>query len=61
MNRELMLQNLNSYPNKIWNVIIIGGNAIGLSTAIVTTSGDFATLLIEPSDFTKGTSRKRTK
>jgi len=61
MKRELMLGELKSEPDKIWDVIIIGGGATGLGAAVDAASRGFKTLLIEQSDFAKGTSSRSTK
>ncbi|MCZ4243878.1 glycerol-3-phosphate dehydrogenase/oxidase [Pedobacter punctiformis] len=44
-----------------WDFIIIGGGATGLGTALDATSRGFKTLLVEQSDFAKGTSSRSTK
>lgn len=59
MNRELMFQTL--APNKLWDIIIIGGGATGLGTAVDAASRGYQTLLIEQSDFAKGTTSRSTK
>ncbi len=61
MNREHLLANLKSVPDKIWDVIIIGGGATGLGAAVDAASRGFETLLVEQSDFSKGTSSRSTK
>ena len=61
MNRERLLNNLKSNPGKIWDVIIIGGGATGLGAAVDAASRGFETLLVEQSDFAKGTSSRSTK
>jgi glycerol-3-phosphate dehydrogenase len=48
-------------PNKVWDVIIIGGGATGLGTALDAASRGFSTLLVEQADFAKGTSSRSTK
>lgn len=47
--------------NKNWDVIIIGGGATGLGVALDSTSRGYKTLLLEQSDFAKGTSSRSTK
>jgi len=47
--------------NQLWDVIIIGGGATGLGTALDATLRGFKTLLLEQSDFAKGTSSRSTK
>lgn len=44
-----------------WDVIVIGGGATGLGTAVDAASRGYATLLLEASDFGKGTSSRSTK
>ena len=61
MNRTLMLQHLKANPDKLWDVIIVGGGATGLGAAVDAASRGFDTLLIEQSDFAKGTSSRSTK
>jgi len=47
--------------NTHWDVLIIGGGATGIGTAIDAASRGYKTLLVEQSDFGKGTSSKSTK
>ncbi|TDQ07640.1 glycerol-3-phosphate dehydrogenase/oxidase [Pedobacter metabolipauper] len=44
-----------------WDMIIIGGGATGLGTALDAASRGYSTLLLEQSDFAKGTSSRSTK
>lgn len=44
-----------------WDLIVIGGGATGLGTALDAASRGFKTLLLEQSDFAKGTSSRSTK
>ena len=60
MNRENNLQRLAS-RKKPWDVVIIGGGASGLGTALDAASRGYKTLLLEKSDFAKGTSSRSTK
>lgn len=46
---------------EIWDVVVIGGGASGLGTAIEAASRGHSTLLLEASDFAKGTSSRSTK
>ena len=46
---------------KNWDLIIIGGGASGLGTAVDAASRGFKTILIEAVDFAKGTSSRSTK
>jgi glycerol-3-phosphate dehydrogenase len=45
----------------LWDIIIIGGGATGLGTAVDAASRGYRTLLLEQSDFAKGTSSRSTK
>ena len=44
-----------------WDVLIIGGGATGLGAAVEAASRGYRTLLLEASDFAKGTSSRSTK
>jgi glycerol-3-phosphate dehydrogenase len=57
--RENVLSKLDS--QEVWDVIIIGGGASGLGTAIESVTRGYKTLLLEQHDFTKGTSSRSTK
>lgn len=61
MNRDQMLLKLKKNQDKIWDVLVIGGGATGLGTALDATTRGFKTLLLEQSDFAKGTSSRSTK
>src|SRR5450432_4801133 len=50
-----------SDPDTVWDLIVIGGGATGLGTAVDAASRRFNTLLLEQSDFAKGTSSRSTK
>ncbi|WP_185882051.1 glycerol-3-phosphate dehydrogenase/oxidase [Blattabacterium cuenoti] len=59
LNRERflgILENIN-----IWDVVVIGGGATGLGIALDSASRGYKTLLLEQSDFSKGTSSRSTK
>ena len=60
MTRKELLQQLKD-PSHIWDLIIIGGGATGLGTAVEATSRGYRTLLLEQSDFAKATSSRSTK
>jgi glycerol-3-phosphate dehydrogenase len=45
----------------LWDVLIIGGGATGLGTALDAASRGYSVLLLEQSDFAKGTSSRSTK
>jgi glycerol-3-phosphate dehydrogenase len=59
MNRDYMLQQLEQTAE--WDIVIIGGGATGLGTALDAASRGYKTLLIEQADFGKGTSSRSTK
>ena len=58
-NRQQSLASLQQ--TSAWDVIVIGGGATGLGTALDAASRGFSTLLLEASDFAKGTSSRSTK
>lgn len=60
MTREQMLANLEE-TTRIWDVIVIGGGATGLGTALEAASRGYQTLLVEAADFANGTSSRSTK
>ena len=45
----------------VWDVLVVGGGASGLGTALEAASRGYKTLLIEKYDFAKGTSSRSTK
>jgi len=59
MNRSEQLQALET--DTIWDIIIIGGGATGLGTALDAATRGYKTLLLEGHDFAKGTSSRSTK
>lgn len=59
MNRELNIRNLDQ--NNIWDIVVIGGGASGLGTALEAASRGYKTVLVEQHDFAKGTSSRSTK
>ncbi len=61
MNRNLQLQTLLNKPHAVWDVLVIGGGATGLGTAVDAATRGFKTLLVEQADFAKGTSSRSTK
>ena len=61
MKRERMLAAIRGQGNTSWDLIVIGGGATGLGTALDAASRGYRTLLLEQSDFTKGTSSRSTK
>jgi glycerol-3-phosphate dehydrogenase len=60
MNREEMINKLKPRQTP-WDVLIIGGGASGLGAAVESASRGYDTLLLEQSDFAKGTSSRSTK
>src|SRR3954464_3642242 len=60
MNRQQMLNRVleRSEP---WDVVIIGGGASGVGSAVDAASRGYEVLLLEQSDFGKGTSSRSTK
>lgn len=59
MNRNQLLEKLGETPR--WDVIVIGGGASGLGVAVDAATRGYKTLLLEASDFAKGTSSRSTK
>ena len=59
MNRDHSLRQITE--TEIWDLIIIGGGATGLGSAVDAASRGYKTLLIEQYDFAKGTSSRSTK
>lgn len=55
------LHNIAIPKNNNWDIVVIGGGATGLGTALDAASRGFKTLLVEQSDFAKGTSSRSTK
>jgi glycerol-3-phosphate dehydrogenase len=60
MIRSEMISRLEK-QSKIWDVIVIGGGANGLGTAVESASRGYSTLLLEQGDFSQGTSSRSTK
>ncbi|MBV8573362.1 MAG: glycerol-3-phosphate dehydrogenase/oxidase [Acidobacteriaceae bacterium] len=60
MTRPEMLNRLHSHTAE-WDIIIVGGGATGVGVAIDAASRGYDTLLLEGSDFGKGTSSRSTK
>ncbi|MCD6347408.1 MAG: glycerol-3-phosphate dehydrogenase/oxidase [Bacteroidales bacterium] len=60
MNRNTQLKKAKDYKGE-WDVIIIGGGATGLGAALESATRKYKTLLLEMSDFAKGTSSRSTK
>ncbi|MGA9352436.1 MAG: FAD-dependent oxidoreductase, partial [Terriglobales bacterium] len=60
MNRSEMLSRLRSHANA-WDIIVVGGGATGVGVAIDAAARGYDVLLLERSDFGKGTSSRSTK
>jgi glycerol-3-phosphate dehydrogenase len=58
--RNEILKTLGS-SDQLWDVLVIGGGATGLGAAVEAASRGYRTLLVERSDFAKGTSSRSTK
>lgn len=59
MHRAVGIEKLSTQTQ--WDVIVIGGGATGLGTALDAATRGFSTLLLEAKDFAKGTSSRSTK
>jgi glycerol-3-phosphate dehydrogenase len=60
MDRSEMLEAVKN-ERGFWDVIVVGGGASGLGTAVEAASRGYKTLLLEQHDFSKGTSSRSTK
>jgi glycerol-3-phosphate dehydrogenase len=60
MNRADMWRRIEAHP-KPWDMIVVGGGATGAGVAIDSASRGYDVLLLEQSDFGKGTSSRSTK
>lgn len=60
MNRAEQISRLSAEPNA-WDIIVIGGGATGLGTALDAAARGYRTVLLEQSDFAKATSSRSTK
>ena len=61
MNRSAILRKLKEQSDYKWDIIVVGGGATGLGIALDGASRGYKTLLLEQSDFAKGTSSRSTK
>ena len=61
MNRPILIKNLQAFTGQIPDVLIIGGGATGLGIAVDAITRGYKTVLLEKSDFAKGTSSRSTK
>src|SRR5258708_23792692 len=60
MNRTDMWRRIEAHP-KPWDMIVVGGGATGVGVAIDAAARGYDVLLLEQSDFGKGTSSRSTK
>src|SRR5882762_8756946 len=60
MNRSEMLRRVRAHGER-WDMIVVGGGATGVGTAIDAASRGYEVVLLEQSDFGKGTSSRSTK
>lgn len=60
MKREAMLARA-SEPERVWDLLVIGGGATGLGIAVDAAARSHSVLLAERDDFAKGTSSRSTK
>ena len=60
MTRSEMYDRIRSHP-EAWDMIVVGGGATGVGVAIDAASRGYDVLLLEQSDFGKGTSSRSTK
>ncbi|MDD5475270.1 MAG: glycerol-3-phosphate dehydrogenase/oxidase [Syntrophales bacterium] len=60
MNRDDMIAKVAGYDD-VWDFIVIGGGASGLGVAIEASSRGYSCIMLDQSDFAKGTSSRSTK
>ncbi len=60
MNREQLFSQIED-STRTWDVIVIGGGATGLGTALEAATRGYQTLLVDGADFAQGTSSRSTK
>src|ERR1700681_3852366 len=60
MKRDKALDRIQN-GDKSWDFLVIGGGATGLGVAVDAAARGYSTLLLEQSDFAKGTSSRSTK
>ncbi len=61
MNRDAMLAELERRGSEPWDLALIGGGATGLGVALDAAARGYRCVLLEKSDFAKGTSSRSTK
>lgn len=60
MDRDYNIRQISDYSQE-WDMVVIGGGATGLGTAVDAASRGYRVVLLEQSDFTKATSSRSTK
>ena len=60
MERKKRIDTVSNFQG-IWDFVIVGGGATGVGVAVDAVSRGYTTLLLEQSDFAKGTSSRSTK
>jgi len=60
MNRKDMLNKLQE-PEKVWDMVVVGGGATGLGVAVDAATRGYSVVLLEMADFAKSTSSRSTK
>jgi glycerol-3-phosphate dehydrogenase len=60
LNRDSLIAQLLE-PGEVWDVLVVGGGATGLGTAVEAAARGYRTALVEGSDFAKGSSSRSTK
>jgi glycerol-3-phosphate dehydrogenase len=61
VNRKELILKMQQHLTEPWDIIVIGGGATGLGVALDAATRGYKTLLLEQSDFAKGTSSRSTK
>jgi len=61
MNRDTLIKKLLDETQQKWDIVVIGGGATGLGIALDAVTRGYKTILLEQSDFAKGTSSRSTK
>lgn len=61
MDRGKLIADIQRNRDAVWDIIVIGGGATGLGIALDAVTRGYKTLLLEQSDFAKGTSSRSTK
>ena len=61
MKREETLKLIAGQSEGVWDLVIIGGGATGLGVALDAVSRGYKAIVLEQSDFSKGTSSRSTK